>query len=293
MYINGGKVMQLKKITSIIVSTCFAVTIFGIFSDANAYLAYIILDKTNKMALLDSENNSIIAYNKLPVKGSHGVTYSPDKKYLYINAMPPGDIVEFDIAGNGVSKWYPQKTTKNCGILVAPDGKTVISASQNKKVILLNRITGESKTIDVPSDSHQFTFRDNLVWVAGGNGNAVHAIDWKKGTYEGSVNVGKVPHGLTWSPDGSKVLVSLRGENRVAIYDAASFNTGGTAKESGSISVPVTEGGLCNITLMPDNKSYWVAETFARMIHQIDVNDQEVIASVKVDGEPHHVQPMK
>ncbi len=266
---------------------------FGKTAMAADYMMYVVLDKTTQVSLIDPDTLSVVAYTQLPVKGTHGVAYSPDKKYLYINAMPPGDIVEFDIAGNGVSKWYAMDTTKNCGILVAPDGKTVISASQNKKVIFLDRVTGKHRTLKMPSDSHQFMFRDGKIFVAGGNGNAIHVVDWKSRKLLGSVKVGKVPHGMAFSPDGSKVLVSLRGENRVAIYDAGSFKPGKAAKEIGSIPVKVSDGGLCNITLMPDNKSYWVAETFGRTIWQIDASSNEVIAHMQVDGEPHHILPLK
>ncbi len=266
---------------------------FGKTALAADYLMYVVLDKTTQMALIDPDTLSVLSYTELPVKGTHGATYSPDKQYMYINAMPPGDIVEYDIAGNGVSKWYPMETTKNCGILVAPDGKTVISASQNKKVIFLDRVTGKHRALKMPSDSHQFMFHKGKIWVAGGNGNAVHVIDLKSRKLLGSVKVGKVPHGLAFSPDGSKVLVSLRGENRVAIYDAGSFQPGKAAKEIGSIPVKVSDGGLCNITLMPDNKSYWVAETFGRTICQISASSNEVKAHMQVAGEPHHILPLK
>ncbi|MDP6625813.1 MAG: YncE family protein [Nitrospinota bacterium] len=247
------------------------------------YLIRVILDKTKQMALINPDTKSVVSYVPLPVMGSHGVVTSPDQKYLYINAMPPADIVEYDIAKKGVSKWFPiPETTKNCGILVAPDGKHVISASQNKKVIVLDRITGKYDIVKTPSDSHQFTFGpDGNVYVAGGTGNKVYIIDWKKRKMVGEFKVGKVPHGVAFSPDKKNILVSLRGESRVGIYDAKS------KKEVGSIEIKDAEG-LCNIGLMPDNKSYWVAETFGRRLHQIDAKTNEVIHSMSVDGEPHH-----
>ena len=250
------------------------------------YLIRVILDKTKQMALINPETKTVVSYSPLPILGSHGVAMSPDKKYLYMNAMPPGDIVEYNIAKKGVSKWFPiPETTKNCGILVAPDGKHVISASQNKKVIVLDRITGKYDIIKTPSDSHQFVFGpDGNVYVAGGSGNKVSIVDWKNRKKVGEFKVGKNPHGVAFSPDKKRILVTLRGESRVGIYDAKS------KKEVGSIEIKDAEG-LCNIGLMPDNKSYWVAETFGRMLHQIDANTNEVIHSMSVDGEPHHALP--
>ncbi len=247
------------------------------------YLIRVILDKTKQMALINPETKTVVSYVPLPVLGSHGVTVSPDQKYLYINAMPPADIVEYDIAKKGVSKWFPiPETTKNCGILVAPDGKHVISASQNKKVIVLDRITGKYDIVKTPSDSHQFVFGpDGNMYVAGGTGNKVYIIDWKKRKMVGEFKVGKVPHGVAFSPDKKNILVSLRGESRVAIYDAKS------KKEVGSIEIKDAEG-LCAIGSMPDNKSYWVAETFGKRLHQIDAKTNEVIHTMSVDGEPHH-----
>ena len=274
---------MLKRI---IVLSVFVFSLAAPMTQAQAgsdYLIRVILDKTKQMALINPDTKSVVSYSPLPVLGSHGVTVSPDKKYLYINAMPPADIVEYDIAKKGVSKWFPiPETTKNCGILVAPDGKHVISASQNKKVIVLDRITGKYDIVKTPSDSHQFTFGpDGNVYVAGGTGNKVYIIDWKKRKLVGEFKVGKVPHGVAFSPDKKNILVSLRGESRVGIYDAKS------KKEVGSIEIKDAEG-LCNIGLMPDNKSYWVAETFGRRLHQIDAKTNEVIHSMSVDGEPHH-----
>jgi DNA-binding beta-propeller fold protein YncE len=274
---------MLKKI---IVLSVFVFSLAAPLTQAQAgsdYLIRVILDKTKQMALINPDTKSVVSYVPLPVMGSHGVVTSPDQKYLYINAMPPADIVEYDIAKKGVSKWFPiPETTKNCGILVAPDGKHVISASQNKKVIVLDRITGKYDIVKTPSDSHQFVFGpDGNIYVAGGTGNKVYIIDWKKRKMVGEFKVGKVPHGVAFSPDKKNILVSLRGESRVGIYDAKS------KKEVGSIEIKDAEG-LCNIGLMPDNKSYWVAETFGRRLHQIDAKTNEVIHSMSVDGEPHH-----
>ena len=281
--------MIARNFSLFILSLAFIVVSFAAKADAgNSYLIYVVLDKSKQMALINPCTRSVVSYTSLPVLGTHGVTFSPDKKYLYINAMPPADIVEYDISKKGVSKWFPIKeTTKNCGILVAPDGKSVISASQNKKVVILNRITGSYKIVKTPADSHQFTFGpDGNIYVGGGKGNAIWVIDWKKGKMVDQFKVGKVPHGIAFSPDNKKMLVSLRGENRVAVYDAKS------RKEVGSIPIKVGDGGLCNIVLMPDKKSYWVAETFGRRLWQIDAKSLEVIGHVDVDGEPHHAQPV-
>lgn len=267
--------------------------VFLTLSSANAafagsdYLVNVVLDKTKKMALINPDTHKVERYIDLPVLGTHGVTPSPDGKYIYINAMPPADIVEYDVANGGVSKWFPIKeTTKSCGIQVAPDGKHIVSASQSKKLVVLNRVTGEYTAINTPTDTHQFTFGpDGNVYVAGGKGGEVYIIDWKKRKMVGSFKVGKMPHGVTFSPDGSKILVSLRGENRVAVFNAKS------KKEVQSIPINVSEGGLCNIALMPDNKTYWLAETFGRTIWIIDAEKLKPVKHFKVDGEPHHALP--
>lgn len=282
--------MKRFKKLSVLFAAVFFVSIMPPVNSAQAgsdYLINVILDKTTQMAIIDPDTKAVIAYNDLPVLGSHGVTVSPDGKYLYINAMPPADIVEFNIAKKGVSKWFAiPETTKSCGIQMAPDGRHVISASQNKKVVVLDRITGKYDVIAMGSDSHQFTFGpDGYIYVAGGSGNKVHIVDWKNKKVVGGFPTGKVPHGVTFSPDKSKILVSLRGESRVAIYDAKS------KKEVGSIPIKDAEG-LCNIALMPDNKYYWLAETFGRKIHQIDAETNEVVYSMDVDGEPHHAMPV-
>ncbi len=256
-------------------------------ASASDYLVNVVLDKTKKMALINPDTYEVERYIDLPVLGTHGVTPSPDGKYVYINAMPPADIVEFDVANGGVSKWFEIKeTSKSCGIQVAPDGQHIVSASQSKKMVILNRVTGEYTAIDTPTDTHQFTFGpDGNVYVAGGKGGEVYIVDWKARKLTGSFKVGKMPHGVSFSADGSKILVSLRGENRVAIFDAAS------RKEVGSIPIEVSEGGLCNIALMPDHKTYWLAETFGRSIHIIDAHTLKPIKKIAVDGEPHHALP--
>ena len=281
---------MFRKFSVMFMALMFVAVAYGKSFASSDYMIYVVLDKSKQMALISPDTKTIVGYNQLPVLGTHGVTIAPDMKYLYINAMPPADIVEYDIAKKGVSKWFPIKeTTKNCGIRVAPDGRHVISSSQNKKVIVLDRISGKYKVIKTPDESHQFTFApDGKAWVAGGKGGKIWIIDWKKGKMVDSFKVGKVPHGIAFSPDKSKVLVSLRGENRIAIYDAKPPH-----KEVGSIPIKVSKGGLCNIALMPDNKSYWVAETFGRTLWQIDAENHDVIHHIEVDGEPHHALPVK
>lgn len=282
--------MKTFKISSALFVVIFSLTLLGFSKMAQAgqdYLIRVVLDKPTQMALINPETKTVMSYIDLPVLGTHGVTYSPEKKYLYINAMPPADIVEYDIAKKGVSKWFSiPETKKSCGILMAPDGRHVISASQSKKLIVLDRITGKYDVINTPSDIHQFVFGpDGNVYVAGGSGNKVYIIDWKNKKLIGDFATGKNPHGVAFSPDKKRILVSLRGESRVAIYDANS------KKEIGSIEIKDAEG-LCNIGLMPDNKSYWIAETFGKRLHQIDANTNEVIYTMSVDGEPHHALPV-
>ncbi len=277
----------MKKL-SLFITLMIAFTFSGKVAHSADYKVNVVLDKTRKMAIINPDSHKVERYVPLPVLGTHGVTPSPDGKYIYVNAMPPGDIAEIDVARGGVSKWFPIKETKkNCGIQIAPDGVHVISASQSKQLIVLNRVTGEYTAISTPTDAHQFNFGpDGNVYVAGGKSGEVFIIDWKKRKMTGKFKVGKMPHGVTFSPDGKKILVSLRGENRVAVYDAAS------KKEVGSIPIKVTEGGLCNIALMPDNKTYWLAETFGRAIHIIDAGSMKPVDKIDVDGEPHHAIPM-
>jgi YVTN family beta-propeller protein len=276
----------MKKL-SLFITLVMAVAFFGNTAYSADYTVNVVLDKTKKMAIINPDTYKVEKYVPLPVLGTHGVAPSPDGKYVYVNAMPPGDIAEIDVARGGVSKWFPIKETKkNCGIQVTPDGAHIISASQSKQLIVLNRVTGEYTAIATPTDAHQFNFGpDGNVYVAGGKSGEVFIIDWKKRKMVGQFKVGKMPHGVTFSPDGKKILVSLRGENRVAILDAAS------KKEVGSIPIKVTEGGLCNIALMPDNKTYWLAETFGRAIHIIDAKSMKPVKRFDVDGEPHHAIP--
>ena len=111
-----------------------------------------------------------------------------------------------------------------------------------------------------------------LVVVSIGS-NAVTFIDTATNTVKGTAYIGRAPHEAFFTPDGSEVWASVRGEDHLSVIDPKTF------KETAQIAVASGPG----MTLFrPDGRVAFVVSSFTAEVDVIDVPSRAVVARIPV-----------
>ena len=102
--------------------------------------------------------------------------------------------------------------------------------------------------------------------------NSVSYVDTATNKVRATAYVGRAPHEAFYTPDGSEVWVSVRGESHVAVLDP-------NGKELGRI--PVADGpGM--VRFSPDRKLGFVVSSFTPEFDVVDVRKHEVVQRIPV-----------
>src|SRR6202000_2991956 len=105
--------------------------------------------------------------------------------------------------------------------------------------------------------------------------NSVTFIDTATNAVKHTTYVGRSPHEAFFTPDGSEVWVTVRGEDYVAVLDGKTF------EEKTRIKVP---GGPGMQIFSPDGKYGYVCSSFNPETVVITVADHEAVGHVKQDS---------
>ncbi len=117
--------------------------------------------------------------------------------------------------------------------------------------------------------------RKTLLAVSIGS-NSVSFIDTATNTVRHTTYVGRSPpHEAFFTPDGREVWVSVRGEDYVAILDAA------TGKETGRITVP---NGPGMTIFSPDGRYGYVCSSFSPETVAIEVKSRQIVGRIKQES---------
>ena len=101
--------------------------------------------------------------------------------------------------------------------------------------------------------------------------NSVNFIDTASNAVKHTTYVGRSPHEAFFTPDGTEVWVTVRGEDYVAVLDARTY------QEKTRITVP---NGPGMTIFSPDNKYGYVCSSFVPETDVITIADHKVVAKV-------------
>lgn len=145
-------------------------------------------------------------------------------------------------------------------IAVSPDGQTLaVTEWGDKGVVFLNADTlaTEDRIVTLPHPTAILYHPDGRVFVAESGSNTVlqirdHALVRETVSIDRENPIGPTPTGLALSPDGKRLLVSLAGENSVAVVDIS----GDRPTVEGHVP---TERWPSSVAVTPDGKTLMVA----------------------------------
>lgn len=111
--------------------------------------------------------------------------------------------------------------------------------------------------------------------------NTLTMIDVATNEVYGTVKTGQQPHHVVASPDGKELWVSLYGETRLQVFDAASLN------EIASVDVSASNDDL---VFDPSGKMLYVSMGSTDSVAVVDVAARKLVKTVKVGKTPHGVR---
>jgi YVTN family beta-propeller protein len=120
-----------------------------------------------------------------------------------------------------------------------------------------------------------FSFDHRTLAVVSIGSNSVTFIDTATNAIKHVTYVGRSPHEAFFTPDGSEVWVTVRGEDYIAVLDGKTF------EEKSRIKVPAGPGMQI---FSPDGKYGYVCSSFNPETVVITVADHQIVGHVKQDS---------
>ena len=152
--------------------------------------------------------------------------FSPDGKYGYVCSSFNPETVVITVADHQIVGRVPQVSPFCPNIAATPDGEQVwLTLKDVGQVMVFGARPPFSvlKTLDTGPITNHVNFarnaRGTFAYVTVGGRNEVQAFRTDDFSKAATIPVGKLPHGIWPSGDGSRVYVGLENEDRLAAID--------------------------------------------------------------------------
>ncbi|QYE33415.1 MULTISPECIES: YncE family protein [Sphingosinicellaceae] len=180
------------------------------------------------VSVLDAESYAEIARVKTP--GGPGMTiFSPDGQYAYVCSSFNPELVVFDVRTRAEVGRVAQPSPFCPNLAATPDGRQVwYTLKDIGKTVVIDAKPpfATLKVIDTGPITNHVNFVDtahgHFAYVTVGGRNEVQVFRRDTFARVATVAVGKLPHGIWPSGDGTRVYVGLENDDRLVAIDTAS-----------------------------------------------------------------------
>jgi YVTN family beta-propeller protein len=167
--------------------------------------------------------------SRLKTPGGPGMTmFSPDGRYGYICSSFNPELVVYDVASRAIAGHVAQPSPFCPNIAASPDGEQVWFTLKDigKTVAISAKPPFQTlKVLDTGPITNHVNFvrtaAGQFAYVTVGGLNEVKVFRTSDYALIASIPVGKLPHGVWPSGDGSRVYVGLENDDRMAVIDTA------------------------------------------------------------------------
>ncbi|MGC1303899.1 MAG: hypothetical protein WA840_16150 [Caulobacteraceae bacterium] len=177
------------------------------------------------LAVLDGQTYREIGRIHTP-NGPGMTIFSPDGKYGYVCSSFTPQLVVFDVKTHAEVGRVPQPSPFCPNIAASPDGEQVwYTLKDVGKTVVINARPpfNTLKILDTGPISNHVNFVDNakghFAYVTVGGLNEVLAFRRDDFSQVAAIPVGKLPHGIWPSGDGTRVYVGLENQDAMAAID--------------------------------------------------------------------------
>lgn len=293
---------------------------------AQANVVVVLNSRDATVQLIDQAtgaDNGTFAVGKEP----HHLMATPDNKSVIVASSVGNELIFLDpITGKIQQRLTDVLDPYQIGF--SPDQKWFVStALRLDRVDIYQYLNGKlilSRRVPMPRmPSHiAFDAASSTVFITRQGSDQVSAIDLKTGVIKWTLAVGKLPAGITMTPDDKYLLVGIMGSDYVEVIDwrtaksvkriktgngAHNFRAVGDKRHvfvsnrvQNSISIidqvtlenvgmiPVPGGPDC-MELSSDGKTLWVTQRWIKKVAVVDVASRKVIKMIPVGRSPHGV----
>jgi YVTN family beta-propeller protein len=166
---------------------------------------------------------------RLKTPGGPGMTiFSPDGRYGYVCSSFNPELVVFDLASRAIVGRVPQPSPFCPNIAASPDGEQVwFTQKDTGKAVALSARPPFNvlKVIDTgPITNHVNFVRKvdgQFAYVTVGGLNEVKVYRTSDYALVAVIPMGRLPHGVWPSADGTRIYVGLENDDRLAVIDTA------------------------------------------------------------------------
>lgn len=197
----------------------------GALAAAAAPKVYVGLFKDNAIAVIDTSTNKV--HGAIPVPaGPHGMVITPDGRKVYVSSDGASTVSVIDTQTDMVIGSVEVGTNPH-GLAISPDGRQVLVGSFGINHVLLIDTSSDKEVarIPVPMPHNSVLSPDGRLAYVGSQQQgamAVAILDLMQRTQVGTVPLDKTPRGLSLSPDGQQLYVTVAGSQDIQVIDLAS-----------------------------------------------------------------------
>ena len=182
--------------------------------------------------------------------------------------------------------------------MVTPDGKTLVTMGTALDKIFVMDVAGTAPareiTVGARPEHFDISCDSRYAFVNNFKEGTLSIIDLKAGKEVSRISGFSEPHNVTFTPDGKKAYIANLGAHEVGIVDLQKRELVGrlaigSAGKQGRLEDDKTLdaiNGIINVTLTPDGKWGYAADGDSGQVAIIDVEKDEVVATLKVGGAP-------
>ncbi len=179
------------------------------------------------ISVLDAQ--SYMEKSRLKTPGGPGMTiFSPDGKYGFICSSFNPEIVVYELASRSIVGHVAQPSPFCPNIAASPDGEQVwFTLKDTGKIVAFSARPpfGILHTMDTGPITNHVNFVRNaggqFAYVTIGGLNQVKVFRTTDYTQAATIDVGRLPHGVWPSGDGTRVYVGLENDDKMAVIDTA------------------------------------------------------------------------
>jgi len=314
---------MLRRFQKLVLS---AVCVLSAVQSAQASVVVVLNSRDATVQLLDQATGA--SQGTFPVgKEPHHLMATPDNKSLIVASSEGNELIFLDpVTGKVQRKVSDVLDPYQIGF--SPDQKWFVStALRLDRVDIYQYVNNNlvlSRRVPMPRmPSHiAFDAASTTAFITRQGSDQVSALDLKTGAIKWTLAVGKLPAGITMTPDDKHLLVGIMGSDYVEVIDwrtaktvkriktgngAHNFRALGdkrfifvsnrvqnsiniidqvTLQNVGMIPVP---GGPDCMELSADGKTLWVTQRWIKKVAVIDVASRKVIKMIPVGRSPHGV----
>src|SRR5437867_3764085 len=252
-----------------------------LFFFTNASVSYNSTADKPMIIVINAKARKIVAVADIDMPSTpHGITLSPDAKYIYLPSGP---------STANVVRGRAEGFFGGPGSFGAP---TAVVDTKTLKLVALIETGGSTHHTQVFADRYVMfdSFRGPLPIFLLDPTNKLVKLDLERGRILGIAPTGRGPYGIRLSPDEKIAYVANKGEGgngqKGATFAAIDTNTMSIVREQ--LSCP---DGLCqadHIVLSPDGKELWISNNMGS-ITVFDRETLKLLSTIQTPklGDPH------